>query len=185
MRRLSWTDQLSLVKTNKQILRTVQFTMPWAYVRLIAKTRLVGRDKVSTRLLLQDMPHHTLVTTREVKMRTPTCLLFASKLLPEAWFQCGGITLLDHTERVWEHEYQTQSATTRIKCLRARYMHKSPLILLQSLLPFCRFSVNRFDTTVRRFLQPSAFLPAESGVSWRYPMFFAGTTNHRKYRHTD
>jgi hypothetical protein len=116
----------------------------------------VGRDKVSIHVLLQDMPHHTHVSRPKVEARTTASLPPLSNIFQKHGFQRGGITLLNHAERVWE----SSSKPTP--------QHRGPspsaeIYPLDSALPppilsafCCCVSVGRFDylTSSFRFLQP-------------------------------
>jgi hypothetical protein len=72
-----------------------------------AKTRLVGRDKVSIHVLLQAMPHHTHVRNSEVEARTAASL----NIFQKNGFQRGGITL-PTLPNVFGSRYQTRCAAS-------------------------------------------------------------------------
>ena len=66
-----------------------------------------------------------------MEARTAACLFPSSELLPEAWVSARWHYVAEPCRTCLGAQYQTHSATTRVKYLRVRYIHSSPPIHFQ------------------------------------------------------
>lgn len=82
-------------------------------------------------------------------------------------FQRGGITLLNHAERVWEHNTKPTRNIPGQVPPRAIYPHV-PAHPPSIFCTFCRFSVSRFDTT--------SVVPCSPPPSFPRTLVFVGDT---------